>query len=105
MPGHEDHVLDVLRRMSEGMGASIRGLHSASFGRAMDDEQVMQLIAITEWESIEAIKAVYGDSWAERSILPGAEEYILETTVEHFESTLEDLSELVERRRRTPAEH
>ena len=86
--------------MTAGMGASIKGLHSASFGRAMQEDQ-MSLIAITEWESLEAIKAVYGEGWASRSILPGAEEYILETVVEHFESTLLELSALVEQRRAT----
>lgn len=100
VPGHEEHVLSIVREMTAGMGASIRGLHSASFGRVMyDHEQGMSLVSITEWESLEAMQAVYGDRWADSSILPGAEAYILETTVEHFESTLEDVSELVERRR------
>jgi hypothetical protein len=64
----------------------------------MQDDQ-MSLVVITEWESIDAIKAVYGESWASGTILPGAEAYILETVVEHFESTLEDVSALVEQRR------
>jgi heme-degrading monooxygenase HmoA len=100
VPGHEEHVLNVLREMTAGMGATIKGLHSASFGRAMNDQdQGMSLVSITEWESIEAIQAVYGEAWADRTILPGAEAYILETTVEHFESTLEDVSATVEQRR------
>jgi hypothetical protein len=99
IPGHEDQVVDVMRRLSASMGDSIAGLHSASFGRAMDDDQIMSFIAITEWDSVDAIKAVYGEAWASRSILPGAEEYILETIVEHYESTLDDVSEAVERRR------
>jgi heme-degrading monooxygenase HmoA len=100
VPGHEEHVIAVLRQLTATMGSSIKGLHSASFGRAMDEhDQGMSLVSITEWESIEAIQAVYGDGWAERTILPGAESYILETTVEHFESTLDDVSEVVEQRR------
>ena len=103
VPGHEEHVLNVLRKLTDGMGASIQGLHSATFGRVMHDhEQGMSLVSITEWDSVEAIRAVYGDRWADRTILPGAEEYILETTVEHYESTLEDVSSIVERRRREP---
>ena len=90
-----------MRRLSASMGASITGLHSASFGRAMDDDQVMSFGAITEWDSVDAIKAFCGDAWASRTIMPGAEQYILETTVEHYESTLEDVSETVERRRLT----
>jgi heme-degrading monooxygenase HmoA len=102
VPGHEEHVIGVLRAMTASMGASIKGLHSATFGRGMDDDdQGMWLVAITEWESLDAIQAVYGDRWAERTILPGAEDYILETTVEHFESTLDDVSADVERRRLT----
>jgi heme-degrading monooxygenase HmoA len=99
IPGHEDQVIEVMRRLSASMGDSIAGLHSASFGRAMDDDQVMSFVAITEWDSIEAIKAVYGDAWADHTILPGAAEYILETTVEHCESTLEEVSAYVVRRR------
>ncbi len=100
VPGHEEHVLSVLRDLTAGMGASIHGLHSASFGRAMGErDQGMSLISITEWDNVEAIRAVYGDRWADRTILPGADEYILETTVEHFESTLEDVSTIVEHRR------
>jgi len=91
-------VFEVLRQLTAGMGASIKGLHSASFGRAMQEDQ-MSLIAITEWETLDDLRAVYGETWASRSILPGAEEYILETVVEHFESTLEELSEMVEQRR------
>ena len=100
VPGREQQVLDILRQMTAGMGASIQGLHSASFGRAMHEGQ-MSLVAITEWESLDALRAVYGEDWHGRSILPGAEEYILETVVEHFESTLEDISELVDQRRST----
>ncbi len=104
IPGHEEHVLNILRELTAGMGASIQGLHSASFGRAMgDQDQGMSLVSITEWDSIEAIQAVYGDRWADRSILPGAEAYILETTVEHFESTLEDVSSIVDERREAGA--
>ena len=98
IPGHEEQVLAVMRKLTAAMGASIEGLHSASFGRAID-EQGMSFVAMTEWESLEAIQAVYGEGWAEQSILPGAEEYIVETTVEHFEATLEDISDQVERRR------
>ena len=101
VPGHEEHVLTILRDMTAGMGAAIKGLHSATFGRAMgDQDQGMSLVSITEWDSLADIQAVYGDRWADGTILPGAEDYILETTVEHFESTLEDISAVVERRRR-----
>jgi heme-degrading monooxygenase HmoA len=101
VPGHEEHVLNILRELTAGMGASITGLHSAMFGRAMGDrDQGMSLVSITEWDSLEAIQAVYGEQWADHTILPGAEAYILETTVEHFESTLEDVTAIVEERRK-----
>ena len=101
IPGHEEHVLSILRDLTAGMGASITGLHSATFGRAMgDQDQGMSLVSITEWDSLEAIQAVYGERWADHTILPGAEAYILETTVEHFESTLEDVTAIVEQRRK-----
>jgi heme-degrading monooxygenase HmoA len=100
VPGHEEHVLSILREMTAGMGASIQGLHSAEFGRAMGDhDQGMSLVSITEWDSLDAIQAVYGDRWADHTILPGAEDYVLENTIEHFESTLEDVTAIVERRR------
>jgi heme-degrading monooxygenase HmoA len=84
--GHEEQVFDVLRRMTASMGA-IPGLRSA------DD---MWFVAITRWDSVDAIRAVYGDSWPYATILPGAESYVLETWVEHFETTLEDVTEIVD---------
>ena len=92
IPGHEDQVLDVIRGLAERMRGSVPGLRSASFVRAMDRDQVMSLVSITEWESIDALRAVLGDRWAEGSILPGSEAYVLDMTVEHFETTLEDIS-------------
>ena len=99
--GHEERVADVLRRMTASMG-SIPGLRSAEFGRAFEEAD-MWFIAITRWDDIDAIRAVYGDSWPHSSILPGAEEYILETKVEHFETALEDVTETVESRARDTA--
>ncbi|HEU0245086.1 MAG TPA: antibiotic biosynthesis monooxygenase family protein [Candidatus Limnocylindrales bacterium] len=91
--GHEPEVLDVVRRLTGEMGA-IPGLRAAMFGRSIASDGSW-LLSITEWESVEAIQAVYGDRWAERSLLPGVEPYIVETTVEHFESTLEDVTAVV----------
>ncbi len=92
--GHDVDVLDVVRQLTTQFGA-IPGLRSARFGRAVQAEG-WSLIAVTEWESLAAIQAVYGDGWAESTLLPGVEEFILETTVEHFEGTLEDVTAIVE---------
>jgi len=92
--GHDVDVLDVVRQLTSQFGA-IPGLRSARFGRAVQAEG-WSLIAVTEWESLAAIQAVYGDGWAESTLLPGVEEFILETTVEHFEGTLEDVTAIVE---------
>jgi heme-degrading monooxygenase HmoA len=91
--GHDADVLAVVRDLTAQMGA-IPGLRSARFGRAVDREG-WSLVSVTEWDSLAAIQAVYGDDWAERSLLPGLEEYILETHVEHFEGTLEDVASVV----------
>jgi hypothetical protein len=58
----------------------------------------MWFIVITRWDGIDAIQAVYGNKWANTSILPAAEEYIEETLVEHFETALDDLTAIVEER-------
>ena len=92
--GHDVDVLDVVRQLTSQFGA-IPGLRSARFGRAVQAEG-WSLIAVTEWDSLSAIQAVYGDTWAESTLLPGVEEFILETTVEHFEGTLEDVTAIVE---------
>ena len=92
--GHDVDVLDVVRQLTVQFGA-IPGLRSARFGRAVQAEG-WSLIAVTEWDSLAAIQAVYGDGWAESTLLPGVEEFILETTVEHFEGTLEDVTAIVE---------
>lgn len=91
--GHDVDVLDVVRQLTSQFGA-IPGLRSARFGRAVQAEGWL-LISVTEWDSLAAIQAVYGNDWAERSLLPGVEEFILETTVEHFEGTLEDVTAIV----------
>lgn len=94
--GHEEHVLDVLRQMTNAMG-TIPGLRSAEFGRTLSGDD-MWLVVITRWDDIDSIRAVYGDSWPSASILPGSEEYILDTVLEHFEVTLEELTEVVAQR-------
>jgi hypothetical protein len=96
-PGHEGQVLDVVRELTTSFGA-IPGLVSATFGRSIGDRGSV-LISITEWSDFEAIQAVYGDGWADRSLLPGVEPFILETTVEHFEATLDEVSATVDERR------
>ena len=95
--GHEAQVLDVVRGLTDQFGA-IPGLHTAVFGRSLHGD-AMWLIAITTWESFEAIRNVYGDAWPTRSMLPGAEHLIAETTVDHYEDTLGDVSATVEERR------
>jgi antibiotic biosynthesis monooxygenase len=92
--GHDVDVLDVVRQLTTQFGA-IPGLRSARFGRAVQAEG-WSLISVTEWESLAAIQAVYGDGWAESTLLPGVEAFILETTVEHFEGTLEDVTAIVD---------
>ena len=92
--GHDVDVLDVVRRLTTQFGA-VPGLRSARFGRAVQAEG-WSLISVTEWDSLAAIQAVYGDGWAESTLLPGVEAFILETTVEHFEGTLEDVTTIVE---------
>ena len=100
---HEAQVLEVVRGLPAQFGA-IPGLRAAMFGRSIGDHGSV-LISITEWTDLDAIKAVYGDDWAERSLLPGVEPYIIETTVEHFEATLEEVSRVVEERRTEQSAH
>ena len=69
--GHDVDVLDVVRQLTVQFGA-IPGLRSARFGRAVQAEG-WSLIAVTEWDSLAAIQAVYGDGWAESTLLPGVE--------------------------------
>ena len=87
--------------MTESMGP-IPGLRSAEFGRALVDD-VMWFVAITRWDSLDSIRAVYGETWLTASILPGSEDYILETKVEHFETALDDITDTVEARGREAA--
>ena len=55
-PGHEGRVLDVIRELTERFGA-IPGLRAAMFGRSVGDEGSW-LLAITEWDDVDAIRAV-----------------------------------------------
>jgi heme-degrading monooxygenase HmoA len=95
--GHEARVLETIRAMSASMGTA-SGLRGAWFGRSIDDDGSW-LVAITEWVDLDAIRAVFGsDSWMNGSMLPGLDDVILDTTVQHYEATLEDLSARIEAR-------
>ena len=96
--GHEARVLDAIRAMSATMGEP-PGIRGAWFGRSIDDDGSW-LVAITEWDDLEAIQAVFGnDTWMRGTMLLGLEDTITDTTVQHYEATLEDVSAMVERRR------
>jgi heme-degrading monooxygenase HmoA len=98
--GHESQVLDVVRSMTASYGP-IPGLRAATFGRSIQDDG-WWLVSITEWDSLDALRAVYGERWTDRSPLPGVDDLILETTVEHYEGALEDVSRVVDERVRSP---
>ena len=68
--GHESRVIDAIRAMSAGM-SSTPGIRGAWFGRSIDDDGSW-LVAITEWDDLEAIRNVFGnDTWMRGSMLPG----------------------------------
>jgi heme-degrading monooxygenase HmoA len=96
--GHEARVLEAIRATSAG-ASETPGLRGAWFGRSIDDDGSW-LVAITEWDELGAIQAAFGnDTWTRGTMLPGLEDTILDTTVQHYEATLEDVTALVERRR------
>ena len=80
----EARVFDVLRQAVDGTNAP-PGLLSFSLSRHVKDSSLVELVAITVWEDIEAMAVVMGPNWREPSWMTGLADSIEDSSVEILE--------------------
>jgi hypothetical protein len=90
-PGTEAEVFSRLRGASEagrpdGLEAFFLGRHLTADG--------LELVAITVWRDIETLIGIMGDGWESPKWLPGLEELVTNSSVEHLETAVEDFESL-----------
>jgi heme-degrading monooxygenase HmoA len=93
-PNAESAVFEILRRVSTGVRRP-DGMDSLHFGRRMSASG-NELISITIWTDLAALEAAMGTSMEVAAFLPELQPYLLEGTVEHFETITDRFEELAE---------
>lgn len=86
-PGREGDYLRHLRTETFPALSRIPGFLRATVSRALDGEAPGRLLVVTEWESMEAVKAFGGES-PERAVVPPPVEALMlehDDRVEHCE--------------------
>jgi quinol monooxygenase YgiN len=91
-PQSESAVFDVLRGATAD-NTRPPGMHSIMIGRRMD-ETGNELIAITVWTDVEALQSVMGQGYQTAQFFPALDPYLLDPTVEHFETVVETFEDL-----------
>ena len=90
--GTEAEVFARLRGASEAGGLPA-GLEAFFVGRHLTADG-LEMVAITVWSDIEALIGVMGDGWESPRWLAGVDELVTHSSVEHFETALEDFEAL-----------
>ena len=84
----EGEVVARLRAAVEGRSRP-DGLHALFIGRHLTSAG-MELIAISVWRDAKAIMDVLGDGWESSKWLAGVDEHMTNSSVEHWESAVEE---------------
>lgn len=87
-PGTEGEVFARLRAASEERGRP-DGLQALFIGRHLTADG-LELVAITVWSDVEALIGVMGEGWETPKWLAGLEELVTHSSVEHWETAVED---------------
>ena len=85
--GDEAEVFGLLRQ-SVGGSARPNGLEAFVIARRMVEGQ-LELVAITTWRDFDSMVAVMGSDWQTPSWLPGLEELVESSSIEHLETIAE----------------
>jgi heme-degrading monooxygenase HmoA len=90
----EPAVFEILRDASKGVSRppGMEGLH---IGRRMG-VRANELISVTIWTDIEALRAAMGTSMEVAAFLPQLEPHLVGGTVEHFETVIDRFENLDE---------
>ena len=91
-PNADAAVFEILRDVSKGV-ARPAGMHAMHFGRRMSDAG-NDLISITIWEDLATLQAAMGTAMEVAAFLPQLKPYLVEATVEHFETIVDRFEEL-----------
>ncbi len=91
--GSEAEVFTRLRDATEGAGRP-EGLKALFIGRHLTADG-LELIAITAWTDVEALIRVLGDGWESPKWLAGIEDLVTHSTVEHWETAVEDFDSFI----------
>ncbi|MEA2608238.1 MAG: hypothetical protein QOJ75_481 [Chloroflexota bacterium] len=89
-PGTEGDVFSRLRSATESRGRP-EGMEAVYIGRHLTADG-LDLVAITVWNDIEALISVMGEGWESAKWLPNIEELVTHSTVEHWETAVEDFA-------------
>lgn len=91
--GSEAEVFARMRDATEVTGRP-EGLEALFIGRHLTADG-LELIAITAWSSVDALIRVLGEGWESPKWLAGAEEFVTHSTVEHWETAIEDFEAFI----------
>ena len=91
--GAEAEVFTRLRDATEGAGRP-EGLEALFIGRHLTADG-LELIAITAWTDVDALIRVLGDGWESPRWLAGIEDLVTQSTVEHWETAVEDFESFI----------
>jgi hypothetical protein len=86
--GSESEVFARLRDATTGSGRP-EGLEALFIGRHLTSDG-LELIAITAWTDADALIRVMGPGWESPKWLAGIEDLVTHSTVEHWETAVED---------------
>lgn len=91
-PGTEAEVFARLRDASEERGRP-DGLRARFIGRHLTADG-LELVAITVWSDVDTLIAVLGAGWESPRWLPGLEDLVTHSSVEHLETVVVDFEGL-----------
>lgn len=91
--GSEAEVFARLRDATEGTGRP-DGLEALFIGRHLTADG-LEIIAITAWTSIDALIRVLGEGWESPKWLADVEQHVTHSTVEHWETAIEDFEAFI----------
>jgi hypothetical protein len=92
-PGSEPEVFARLRGATEGQGRP-DGLQALFIGRHLTADG-LELIAITAWTDVDALIGVLGEGWETPKWLDDIEDFVTHSTVEHWESAVDDFDAFI----------
>ena len=93
-PHSEGHVFAVLRAATDGVPRP-PGLEAMHIGRRMDNGG-NELVSISVWTDMDALIATFGNDFAEPTFMPALDAYLLEASIELFETVVDSFEDLAD---------